>query len=48
MSRASIAAAVKAARPKAWREENRAATKEYNERVAREGVPFPQSYEPDD
>jgi antitoxin CcdA len=36
-----IAAAVKAAREKAWREENRAAIKEYNERVAREGLPFP-------
>ena len=38
---AGIAAAVKVAREKAWREENMAAIKEYNEIVAREGLPFP-------
>ena len=44
---AGIAAAVKVAREKAWREENMAAIKEYNEIVALEGLPFPVLW-PDD
>ena len=42
-----ISAAVKDAREKAWREENTAAIKEYNEFVACEGLPFPVLW-PDD
>lgn len=38
---AGISAAVKGARERAWREENTAAIKEYNELVGREGLPFP-------
>jgi antitoxin CcdA len=44
---AGIAAAVKVAREQAWRDENMAAIKEYNDLVAREGLPFPVLW-PDD
>jgi antitoxin CcdA len=42
-----IAAAIKAAQEKAWREENKAAIRAYNERIAREGVALPMRW-PDD
>ena len=38
---AGITAAVKSAREKAWREENRDAIREYNAWIERDGVPFP-------
>lgn len=38
---AGIKAAVKAARETAWREENKAGIKAYNQSIARDGLSFP-------